>query len=195
MYEEEELLKLVRAGNEAAFSQLYRLYSGRMYANVLKMVKDERISEDIVQEIFARIWQKRESLSFEQGFPAYIYRMGQNLVIDFYRRLKRDRVLYAHFKGIATQHYTHIEETLQHRENQAFLQNALEALPAQQRRVYQLCKVEGLSYKEAALKLDISAHTVKEYLSKATQSVRSYLNDHMDTAIGLMLVLIIRESC
>lgn len=184
-----ELIALLKTGNELAFTQLYHRYSGKMYANMLRMVKDELIVEEMVQVLFSRIWHKRMSINYESDFSSYLYRTGQNLVYDFYRKLQRDRKLCEHFKSITTEHYTHVEEELQFRENEELLQKALAILSLQQRNVYQLCKLEGCSYKETASRLGISPHTVKEYLSKARQLVKTYILTKQESLISLLLLL------
>ncbi|MBS1737079.1 MAG: RNA polymerase sigma-70 factor [Bacteroidetes bacterium] len=193
MNNEQGLLEQLKAGSAEAFSQLHRQYSVQMYANVLKMVKDEQVAEEIVQDIFTRIWQKRESIQIEHSFAAYIYRIAQNLVIDFYRKLKRERNLYNRFKAAATENYSHIEEALHDKEYATLLQNALDILPPQQKKVYQLCSLDGHSYKEAGSHLGISPLTVKEHLSKAKSSIRQFINNRMDTAFGIAFFALIDE--
>src|ERR1700759_730047 len=95
------LLELLRKGDEQAFTELYHPYSGQLYVNLLKMVKDETLAEELVQDIFTRIWQKRQTLQLEQSFAAYLYRMGRNALHDLYRKLQRDRRLYQQFKTMA----------------------------------------------------------------------------------------------
>lgn len=189
-----DLLELLRNGDAQAFTKLYHLYSGQLYANLLKMVKDETLAEEIVQEIFTRIWQKRQILQVNQNFPAYVYRMGQNALHDFYRKIQRDRRFYQQFKAMATKHYTHIEEALYHRESEQLLHQALNALSPQQKRVYQLCKLEGCSYKQTAEQLGISPLTVKEYMVKANMTIRDFLERHPAVTAGLLFwALIIRK--
>lgn len=192
-HNEPALLALFKAGDPTAFTVLYRRYSGVLYVNILRMVKEGELAEELVQEIFTHIWQKRETLQIEQGFREYLFRTGQNKVCDFYRKLQRDRLLYERFKNIATQNYTHIEEALHLKQSELMLQKALDILPAQQRKVYQLCKLEGHSYKEAGLQLGISPHTVKEYLVKANLSIRTYVSGNMDTVLRLMLIIAVRQ--
>lgn len=189
-----ELTDLIREGDVAAFTQLYKQYSIQMYSNVLKLVKDELVAEEIVQEIFTRIWHKREVLNFEQSVIAYLYRVGQNLVNDFYRKLQRDQRMYDHFKAIATEHYTHIEEAMQVHENEQIMQKALLSLPPQQQKVYQLCKLDGHTYKEASAILGISPNTVKEHLVKANQFVKNYLLDNLDSTFSLLLYVLLKQK-
>ena len=115
--DENTLLLRLKAGDVAAFTQLYWIYSERLYANVFKMVKDRETTEEILQDVFAHIWQKRESLAFNQGLAPYLYRMAQNKVIDFYRKLKRDKELLHQFTARATEHCEGQPETLEYQES------------------------------------------------------------------------------
>lgn len=185
------MLQQLQAGSAVAFTRLYHRYSVRMYANIFKMIKDDQIAEEIVQDIFACIWQKRGELRFEQSFEAYLYRMGRNRVYDFYRKLRRDRSLYEKFKAVATEHYFHIEESLHFRESEAILQLAIAHLPQQQKKVFLLCKQEGCSYKQAGEQLGISQNTVKEHLVKANTTVRSFLHANFGAGLEILLLLFV----
>ncbi len=172
---EKELVRQLHAGSVEAFTELYHFYVHRMYTNIFKMVKDELLAEEIVQDLFGRLWEKKETFNIEQSFSGYLYRIGQNLVHDFYRNLRTHRDLCEKFKASAMKNYNPVEETLDYREKLALLYRALNTLSPQQKTIYQLCRLEGLSYKEAAEHLGISHFTVKEHLSKASNSVRHYL--------------------
>jgi RNA polymerase sigma-70 factor (family 1) len=186
--QEGELLLRLAKGDEAAFTALYRHYSGPLYINFLRMVKDEAIAEEIIQDLFSRIWLKRETINIEKNFSAYLYRTGYNLVMDFYRKVKRDQVLYDKFRQVATENYSHIEEILHLKDSQALISKALDTLPPQQRKVFELCRIEGHTYKEVAELLGISHHTVKEYFVKANQAIRKYITGNVDTALGLLFI-------
>ncbi|WP_127132937.1 RNA polymerase sigma factor [Pseudoflavitalea rhizosphaerae] len=186
--QEGELLLRMAKGDEAAFTALYRHYSGPLYLNFVRMVKDEVIAEEIIQDLFSRIWQKRESISIEKNFSAYLYRTGYNLLMDFYRKVKRDRLLYEKFRQAAIENYSHIEEVLHLKDSQALVSKALDTLPPQQRRVFELCRIEGHSYKEVAEILGISPNTVKEHFVKANQAIRKFITGNADTAIGLLFI-------
>jgi len=183
------LLQRLRQGDEDAFTQLYHKYSLPIYVNLLRLVKDETLAEEFVQEIFTRLWMKRASISIEQNFGAYIYRCAQNMVYDFYRKLKRNRSMYIRFKDITTRNYTHIEEALTLKESEALLYKALNRLTLQQKKVYLLCKIHGQTYKQAGSELGISAETVKEHLARANSAIRSFVAGNMDTALILMVIL------
>jgi len=189
-----DLLAKLRNGSQPAFTELYEMYSFKMYVNILKMVKDEQMAEELVQELFTKIWQKREIIEINVDFKSYLYRIGQNLVYDFFRKLQRDKKMYERFKVIATEHYSHIEESLHLKQSEQALHKALSKLSEQQKRVYKLCRIDGYTYKQAATEMGISPHTVKEYLVKANHLVKEYLLNNLDVSITIFLFLLFNEK-
>lgn len=168
----------MRSGSQEAFTTLYRYYSPRLYLNILGMVRDAALAEELVQELFTRIWQKRDCRGIAEDFTGYMYRVALNLVYDFFRRLKRDRRLRQRFASLAGEFYEHIEQQLDQRQLSTILRQAIDQLPKQQKRAYQLVKLEGQTYRKAAEEMGISPLTVKEYLSAANKSIRTNLTGH-----------------
>ena len=193
LYNEAELVVRMQSGDPKAFTALYNYYSAPIYLNVRKMVKSEDSAHEIVQELFTQVWQKRSTLQIGQNFGGYLYRIAQNLVYDFFRKLKRDKQLYFHFKTIVTENYNHVEEMLINRENSDLLEKAIQNLSPQQKKAYRLCKLEGLTYKETAERLGISPLTVKEYIVKANHSIHDYIGSNMNNAFLLVILFILRE--
>ncbi|GAA4314571.1 RNA polymerase sigma-70 factor [Mucilaginibacter gynuensis] len=185
-----ELTDLMKQGNVLAFTLLYKKYSGKMYANMFKMVKDEQVVEEMIQILFSRIWQQRATISYETDFSAYLYRAASNLVCDFYRKLESDKKMRAHFKSTITEEYSHIEESIYYRESKDLLEQAMACLSPQQRHVYQLCKIDGCSYKETAAQLGISPYTVKEYLCKAKYLVKAFMSKKMESVASLIVFIL-----
>jgi len=193
IYTDRELTALLGRGDQAAFTELYLSYSGPMYINMLKMVKDKQLTEELVQDLFTRIWQKHEVFTDEVDFKPYLYRAAQNLVYDFFRKLKRDKRMHAEFMDAAIEAYNDIEEGLHLKESEELLNKALSQLSPQQQRVYKLCKIEGFTYKQAAEQMGISSHTVKEYLSKSSKLVKDYMISNLDTSMGLLLIMLLKK--
>jgi RNA polymerase sigma-70 factor (ECF subfamily) len=184
----------MQAGNEEAFTALYRHYSPRLYLNLLGMLHDPLVAEEIVQELFTKIWQKREIGALQENFAGYVYRTAQHLVHDFFRKLKRDRLLQAGFRALVEENYEHVEEALYSQQSSAILKKAIDQLSPQQKKVYELVKLEGYSYKKASEVLHISPLTVKEYLVASNKAIRTYVVSHMDGMPGLLLLLLIGSS-
>lgn len=184
-HSEKALVLQLKGGCAIAFTQLYRQYSERLYYNVLSLVKDSATAEELVQDIFAKIWHKREQLDIDSSFGGYLFASGRNRVYDFFANATRNQNLYERIKSTATEAYSHIEEALLSRENAGILQKAIASLSPQRRRAFELCKIEGLSYKEASTIMAVSLTTVKDHMAHARASLRKYLDDHEEVILGL----------
>lgn len=176
----------MQAGGEEAFTALYHFYSPRLYLNILGMVRDPVMAEEMVQVLFTKLWQKRTAKGLGDDFTAYLYRMALNLVHDFFRKLKRDRKLRQRFSLLAGEAYEPGEQPIDHRQLSTLLDTALERLPTQQKRAWQLIKVEGYTYKAAAMEMGISPLTVKEYLVAANKSIRNNIITSTGVPLGLL---------
>lgn len=190
---ERELLLQLRAGDESSFAQLYALYSPRMFGFLLKLTKKEDAAREILQEVFIRLWEKRVSLDPDKSFRSYIFRIAENCVVDFFRKAAQDKKLGKHLMDQASERYLHVEEHLFEREKNAMLNQAVNLLPPQRRRVFELCKVEGKSYKEVSLLMGISVSTISDHLLKATRAIRQHmlLSDHIATLLSLCILRLI----
>ncbi|SEP12856.1 RNA polymerase sigma-70 factor, ECF subfamily [Niastella yeongjuensis] len=187
-YDESALLVQLQAGSEAAFTLLYQAYAERLYYNILALVKDGLTAEELVQDVFSSIWQKRETIRIDTSFGGYLFAASRNRVYDFFRKLDRDHALYAAIKAAASYEYSYIEEALLDRENADILQKAIKSLPQQRRRAFELCKIEGCSYKEASEIMGISLSTLKDHMANAREAIRSYVSKHYEiTTISVAL--------
>ncbi len=178
---EQELLSQLRSGDKQAFTKLYELHSSTIYLNLLRLVKIETIAEEMLQDIFVLIWEKRESIIIEYNFKAYLTRIAENKVFDFFRKAKRDRNLAEYIKNISSSTYTHIEEKIIINETSSVLQQALNALPPQRKQVFYLCKIEGKSYNEVSGLLGISPSTINDHIVKATHTVKKLMLANKET--------------
>lgn len=178
---EQELLSQLGASDKNAFTKLYELHSRRIYLNLLRLVKIEMVAEELLQDIFVLIWEKRETIIIEQSFNAYLTRIAENKVFDFFRKAKRDRTLAEYIKNISSAAYCHIEEKIFINETSSVFQKALNALPPQRKQVFCLCKIEGKSYNEVSGLLGISPSTINDHIVKATRTVKKVMLANKET--------------
>jgi len=174
---EEEILLQLKQGDAHAFDLIYKHYSFKIYRNILRLVKQEEVAEEILQDVFMRVWEKRESLSVETSFKSYLFRVGHNLVMDLFRRAAFDRDLLSHIVSISTELYHPTDELMDLKDTQVLLNEAIEALPPQRKKIYLLCKIEGKSYQEVSELLNVSTSTISDHIVKATKTVREHLSD------------------
>lgn len=181
-YNEPELLEALRKGSENAFTRLYHHYSLPLYHNVLSLVKDEHIAEELVQEVFSKIWKQKATITIEKNFAGYLFVMARNRVFDFFQQVNRDQALYEKMKAVASAHYDHIEQALFAKENADLLRRAIDTLPPQRRKAFELCKLEGLTYRQASEEMGISLSTIKDHMVNALESIRIYISKNVEVA-------------
>lgn len=177
-YDEKKLLFELRNGSKQAFEKIYKLYSTRLYGNLLKLVKSEVEAQEILQEVFIKIWDSRQTLDIDKSFRSWLFKIAENKVYDFFRKAARDKKKEARLLAIASSEYSPIEELLLNKEKTVILQKAIEALPPQRQQIFRLCKLEGKSYKEVSELLGISVSTISDHIVKATKTVRDYFESN-----------------
>lgn len=176
--EEKAILKRLREGSYEAFEIVYGLYSHRLAGNLRKLLKDRELAGEALQEIFMRLWNNRKSIDPEKPIRAYLFRIGENLVKDTFRKAARDERMRAYFMAFTCEGYDHIERNLFEQENKQLLYDAIAQLPPQRQRVYRLCKLDEMSYKEISEQLGISIAAVNDHITKANAFLREHFTSH-----------------
>lgn len=186
-----QLLIALKSGDRQAFEKIYQCYSPRIYLNILRMVKSVEDAQEILQDVFIKVWEKRELIDPEQSFKAYIFQISRFTVYNFIRKVNLDKKLKAYLTHENSELYTHIEEAIAYRENDQFVIDTIEKLPPQRKQIYKLCKIEGKSYAEVGQQLGISPSTINDHIVKATRFLKaqhsSFTAAMALTAISLLL--------
>lgn len=186
-YEKEFIVRISR-GDAAAFHAIYQYYSPRVYGKLLKVLKSKELAADILQDLFSIIWQKRAGIDPEKSFGAYLFRISDNLVIDVFRKARRDQQLITQLMNAGIEEMENTESWLYRKENEAWLNKAIESLPPQRQMVFRLCKLENRSHEEVSRLLNISRATVNNHLVKAIQNLKSLAAGNSDLARFLLLL-------
>ena len=189
---EKELLIRLNHGDERAFEKLYELYSVRILKKLIRLLKDEEIAKELLQDIFLKIWEKRATIDPEKSFRSYLFRIAENQVTDLFRRSLYDRKLLDHLIAVSTELCYNTEEAIDYQESSAVLKQAIATLPPQRKKIFTLCKIEGKSYEEVAKMLDISVGTVNDHMVKAIRMVRKHFAAD-DVALILLAASIIER--
>lgn len=189
--EEKELLLRLRDGNEQAFEFLYHTYKRKLAGNLLRLLKSEELVEEVLQDLFLKIWDTRTAINPELSFRSYLYRVAQNMVYDLFRKSARDKRVADHLMSASTELYSHIEEDIFKKENLYLLQQTIDRLPPQRRLVFTLFKIEGKSYKEISEQLGISHSTINEHIQKSNHFLRQQLNQTSVLTITLLATAIV----
>ena len=183
-----EYLHELREGNQRAFTYFYETFKLPIYRKLLAMVRIETIAEELTQDVFVRIWDKRSLIDPQQPFKSYLYRIAQHILYDFYRKVARDERLQRELKLSHASSYDPISEGIFLKETQSILNQAIASLSEQQSQIFTLCRIEGKSYKEVSEMLGISVHTVSTHMTRASKRVQEFMlkNQHL-IWIGILL--------
>lgn len=192
LQDKQSLLHLLSQGSEYAFTQVFDHYRNIVYNTAFKFLKSEQAAEEIVQDIFLKLWMKRSELPSVQNFNGFLFTMARNAILDKLRKTANEKI--AQQVLSKQQSFTNnTDHRVQDNQYQQILEEAIDQLSPQQKQVFRLAKMEGYSYKEIAEELGISVLTVKVHMNKALQSLREYLKAHMGTLIFIPLLLKILE--
>src|ERR1700754_1424062 len=181
-------------GDTNAFTEVYELYKDKVFAFAFTLTKSRDTAEEAVQEVFFKLWEKRAQINTELSFTAYVKKIAYHCIIDFFRKVKRDRAIQQKLQNnmIALQH-TH-EDELIGKELQKLYQQAIDQLSPQRKRIFTLSREQHYSYEEIAGEMDLSKNTVRNQMAEAIQSIRRYIATHSDLACVILAICMHRNS-
>lgn len=173
--QDNQLLHQIAKGNENAFRQLFDQYRDLIYSFTFHLTQSEIIAKDVVQDIFVKIWTNRHTLDQIVSIKAWIIRLTRNHVLNALKRKAHEQALLREISTTITDQHHITEETVQYRELEKQLQQAIALLPPQQQRCYLLSRDAGMKHDEIAGTLGISQETVKKHIMAAIQSIKKHL--------------------
>lgn len=173
---EEDLVTYLNNGDQQAFEKLYNLYSVRIIKRLVFLLKDVEIAKEILQDVFLAVWEKRETIDSDKSFRSFLFRIAENKVIDYFRKAATDKKMREHIIRISTEFHYPTEDSIAVKETGSIVQQAVNSLSPQRKKIFILCRLEGKSYEEAAKIMGISTGTVNDHMVKALRVVRSQLS-------------------
>jgi RNA polymerase sigma-70 factor (family 1) len=188
--DEKQLLLKVAGGDERAFRTLFEKYHGVLATHIMRITRLQESTEEIVQDVFLKIWMSRETLSDIHDIRSYLYIVSKNHALDSLKKTARERVTFSDAD------WNLVEKSLVHTEPEdsvplGLIDEAIDRLPPQQKKVYLLSRRERKKYSEIAEQLGISRETVKKYLQLATVSISTYILDNTSICISSIIFLFI----
>ncbi|KAA0992091.1 RNA polymerase sigma factor [Dyadobacter aurulentus] len=170
------LLNGLREGDEAAFAAIYRLCAPAIYHRLLRLLKDVAVTEEILQDVFLKLWLHRARIEPERGFRTYLYRMADNRAIDVFRKISRDKDLQEELWASNNGFDVQADEQFSTEEDYQLVAEAINRLPPKRRQILIFCKLEEKSYQEVADLMGISVSTVSNQLVTAIKEIKLYVN-------------------
>lgn len=179
---EKKFIEGLRKGDEASYKKLYKLYYSDLCSYLNTICGSREISKDLSQQVFIKIWKKREALSINYSLKKYIFKIALNLYFDLQNKRKKDLKLLDQLKYEALQEMVdHADDDLEKKIN--FILLEVNKLPQQCKKVFLLAKKDGLKYREISEELDISIKTVERHMTKALKRIRKSLKNSTDPSL------------
>lgn len=191
--DELELVQQLIAGDADSFRKIYECYQGKVFLFALRLTKSKSAAEEAVQEVFVRIWEKREKIKIEKSFNAYILTITKNLILDGLKKAAHDKTIQQKiYQNIQALQNSSVDQLIE-KELARLHQQAVDRLSPQKKIVFLLSREEELSYEEIAERLGVSKNTVRNQMSDALKSIREYLTNHPDIACVLLACMLTAE--
>jgi len=172
---EQELFDLIQESDEGAFSEIYQRYKQPLYLHALKMLKDRDEAKDVIQEVFTKLWLKREDLVLTTSLLSYLYATVRNKILD---AISHEKVIakYEQSLQIFIDKGEFITDNwIRERELTILIDKEIAELPTKMRVVFELSRKSHLSYAQISKELDVSENTVRKHITKALKKLRDKL--------------------
>lgn len=170
-----ELVILVKASDHHAFKKLFNTYHQTIFNFLLFRSKDADVAEDLLQEVFFKVWKNRKSLDENQSIKNYLYTIADHIFLNYVRHAS---VVHKHEQQVNSKLFTDVDKPdfmLEEKESLTNLTRAIESLPEKTRIIFMMSRFEDLSYKEIASRLSLNIKTIEGHMTKALKELRKAL--------------------
>ncbi len=174
----EKLINRFIDGDKTAINDLYAEYSPRLYRFAMAYLKSESEVLDIVQEVFVNVWVNRKKLKKDSNLDAYLFTVAKNTIVSVFRKKLSEKDYLEHLKHKSITNSIDTESQFNYNQLSDKLNDLVEQLPPQRKKIYQLSKEQGLANKTIAAELGISVKTVEDHLSKASKFIKKNLTEY-----------------
>lgn len=181
----------LRQGNHASFEYLYNGWSGKLYNFIMRISQQESaLAEELVQEVFVKVWENRAALDSGRPFGAYICTIAKNRLANIYQHRMREYLYQEKIKYAGETENT-TEKEIDYHFLEEYIDTLIGQLPPARREIFLLSRRTLLTNKEIAERLHLSENTVESQITKALAFLRSKMNNRYDLSLALALYLLL----
>ena len=180
------LTRLLQQGDESAFVQVYHQHKQALFHFALRYLKDKALAEDALQEVFVKLWNRKDSLDSGLPLEGFLFTCMKHHVLNTIRseETRVRKAALAHMNNRTDTNFT--EQDVAFLESKGLLEKGVQALSEGKKKIFRLSFEKGYSTREIAVQLNISEHTVRSQLSQSTQ----FLRKHLKNAISILLPML-----
>lgn len=175
-FTDQELAALLKEGDQVAYTEIFERYKVMLYKHAFRLLNDQDEANDVIQDLFLTLWQKRDSLIFKTALSSYLYNSVRNRIFD---QIAHQKVAARYIDSIRdfVEQGTYItDEQIRAKELSVIIEREIAALPPKMGEVFRLSREGDFSYKEIAQQLNISDKTVKQQVYNAAKILRLKVN-------------------
>ncbi len=186
-----KFVQLLKEGNMAGFDAIYNRYCRKLHGFVMMYLKQEEDAEEIVQEVFIKVWNARQKIDVYASFESFLFTIAYNSTMSLLRKRLSEAKSRDYLKAVQQIESggSAIDE-LQYQELKAQLQALLNQLTPRQKEIFSLSRDEGLSHSEIAKKLNLSESTVNNHLVTTLKFLKKHLGNNLSVSMLLFYWLV-----
>lgn len=162
----------MREGDSSAYTEIYNRFFGVLYIHAFKKLKDEGAAQDVIQDLFARLWYKRDELNVETKVSYYLYTCVRNRIFDLIAHNKIKDKYIGSLQDFINAGANTTDEYINNKELYSLIEQEVASLHPQMRKVFVMSRFQGMKYKAIAEELNISEQTVRTHVKKALRILR-----------------------
>ncbi|MBN1599483.1 MAG: RNA polymerase sigma-70 factor [Bacteroidales bacterium] len=181
--EEKELIVRLSEGDSATFEKIYYLYVKRVFHFAKRYVYNDTDAEEIVQEVFTKLWENRHNINPDLSFSGYILTITKNTIFNDNRKKVNHQAYCSYVINYLQKNTQNIEDEIIFKDICDLLNDTIEKLPAKRQEIFKLSRQQGLSYKEIAEKLNISEKTIETHMRLALRDIKKVIAPLIDQII------------
>lgn len=186
---EKDLLMKISEGRENAFRTLFEQYYEQLFEYINGFIKSKQVAEELVMDVFLKIWLGRDLIPQIQRFDAFLFRVAHNKSIDFLRSVATDpKFKDLLWEKIQVANNVQSDSFVLMHEYETKLREAVSLLSPQRKKVYQLSREQDLTHDQIAAQLNLSKSTINNHIVEAQRFIRTYLSKNFDIAFLLAIV-------
>lgn len=188
-YDDKELFLQIANGDEAAFEKIFHTYNAKLLPFVASITKNREVAEEIMQEVFLKLWLQRNTLPTIDNPAAWLVRLSSNMALSYLQRQAIHSKAVNKLSNQSSPAASSIEADIDAKKIQQHIAAAINSLPEKRQQVYKLSREGGLNRKQIAEQLGLSESTVKNQLSAALKHIQEHIEKNYGIYLPAILLL------